>query len=90
MNKTDGEKVRNFIETYYKVNLNDNELMALSRELKDYTYESFESEIKQSLIIGVRYFSIAELSRIVENNKKAKAVLARSGKTDWNEFYINN
>lgn len=90
MNKTDGEKVRNFIETYYKVNLNDNELMALSRELKDYTYESFESEIKQALIIGVRYFSIAELSRIVENNKKAKKVLLRSGKTDWNEFYINN
>ena len=90
MTKTDGEKVRSFIETYYKVSLSDNELMALSRELKDYTYESFESEIKQALIIGVRYFSIAELSRIVENNKKAKVVLARSGKTDWNEFYINN
>ena len=90
MNKTDGEKVRRFIETYYKVNLSDNELLALSRELKDYTYESFESEIKQALVIGVRYFSIAELSRIVENNKKAKVVLARSGKTDWNEFYINN
>jgi hypothetical protein len=90
MNKVDGEKVRNFIETYYKVNLSDNELIALSRELKDYTYESFESEIKQALIIGVRYFSIAELSRIVENNKKAKKVLLRSGKTDWNEFYINN
>lgn len=90
MNKVDGEKVRNFIETYYKVNLSDNELIALSRELKDYTYESFEREIKQALIIGVRYFSIAELSRIVENNKKAKKVLLRSGKTDWNEFYINN
>ena len=73
MTKADGEKVRNFIETYYKVNLSDNEMLALSREL-----------------IGVRYFSIAELSRIVENNKKAKVVLARSGKTDWNEFYINN
>lgn len=90
MTKADGEKVRNFIETYYKVNLRDNEMWALSRELKDYTYESFESEIKQALIIGVRYFSIAELSRIVENNKKAKKVLLRSGKTDWNEFYINN
>ena len=90
MNKADGEKVRNFIETYYKVNLSDNELIALSRELKDYTYESFEAEIKQALIIGVRYFSIAELSRIVENNKKAKKVLLMSGKTDWNEFYINN
>lgn len=90
MNKADGEKVRNFIETYYKVNLSDNELIALSRELKDYTYESFKTEIKQALIIGVRYFSIAELSRIVENNKKAKKVLLRSGKTDWNEFYINN
>lgn len=90
MTKADGEKVRNFIETYYKVNLSDNEMLALSRELKYYTYESFESEIKQALIIGVRYFSIAELSRIVENNKKAKVVLARSGKTDWNEFYINN
>ncbi len=90
MTKADGEKVRNFIETYYKVNLNDNELMALSRELKGYTYESFEREIKQALIIGVRYFSIAELSRIVENNKKAKKVLLRSGKADWNEFYINN
>ena len=41
MTKVDGEKVKNFIETYYKVNLNDNELMALSRELQDYTYESF-------------------------------------------------
>lgn len=90
MNKVDGEKVRNFIETYYKVNLSDNELIALSRELKDYTYESFETEIQKPLIIGVRYFSIAELSRIVENNKKAKKVLLRSGKTDWNEFYINN
>lgn len=90
MNKADGEKVRNFIETYYKVNLSDNELIALSRELKDYTYESFKMEIKQVLITGVRYFSIAELSRIVENNKKAKAVLERSGKTDWNEFYINS
>lgn len=90
MNKTDGEKVRNFIETYYKVNLSDNEMLALSRELKDYTYESFETEIQRPLIIGVRYFSIAELSRIVENNKKAKKVLLRSGKTDWNEFYINN
>ena len=90
MTKADGEKVRNFIENNYKLNLSDNEMLALSRELKDYTYESFESEIKQALIIGVRYFSIAELSRIVENNKKAKAVLARSGKTDWNEFYINN
>lgn len=90
MTKADGEKVKNFIETYYKVNLSDNELLALSRELKDYKYESFESEIKQALIIGVRYFSIAELSRIVENNKKAKKVLLRSGKNDWNEFYINN
>lgn len=90
MTKTDGEKVRSFIETYYKVNLSDNELLALSRELKDYTYESFESEIQKPLIIGVRYFSIAELSRIVENNKKAKKVLLRSGKNDWNEFYINN
>lgn len=90
MTKADGEKVKNFIETYYKVNLSDNELLALSRELKDYTYESFESEIKQALVIGVRYFSIAELSRIVENNKKSKKVLLRSGKTDWNEFYINN
>lgn len=90
MTKTDGEKVRSFIETYYKVNLSDNELLALSRELKDYTYESFESEIQKPLIIGVRYFLIAELSRIVENNKKAKKVLLRSGKNDWNEFYINN
>ena len=63
-------------------------------DIRNYIIDNFkgdnESEIKQSLIIGVRYFSIAELSRIVENNKKAKVVLARSGKTDWNEFYINN
>lgn len=90
MTKTDGEKTVNFIETYYKVKLTDNEKLALSRELKDYTYDDFKNDIQKPLLISVEYFTIAGLHRIIENNNRAREFLKRSGKTDWYEFYANN
>lgn len=89
MTKVDGEKTINFIETYYKTKLSDNEKIALSRVLKDYTYESFKTDIQKPLLIGVEYFTIAGLHRIVENNNKTREFLKRSGKTGWEEFYAN-
>lgn len=90
MTKIDGEKTVNFIETYYKVKLTDNEKLALSRELKEYTYETFTSEIKDALLKSTEYFTIANLHRIIENNNRAREFLKRSGKTSWYEFYANN
>lgn len=89
MTKSDGEKTINFIETYYKIKLSDNEKIALSRELKDYTYESFKTDIQKPLLISVEYFTIAGLHRIVENNNRTKEFLKRSGKNTWEEFYAN-
>ena len=89
IDKADLLKTKNFIETYYNKTLNDNEIIALSRELKDYTYEDFKNDIQKPLLISVEYFTIAGLHRIVENNNKTKEFLKRSGKTRWEEFYAN-
>lgn len=90
MTKTDGEKTINFIETYYKIKLTDNERLALSRELKEYTYETFTSELKNALLKSTEYFTIASLHRVIENDRRANEFLKRSGKTNWYEFYANN
>lgn len=90
MNKADLVKTKNFIETYYNKTLNDNEIIALSRELQDYTYDDFKNDIQKPLLISVEYFTIAGLHRIIENNNRAREFLKRSGKTSWYEFYANN
>lgn len=90
IDKADLLKTKNFIETYYNKALNDNEIIALSRELKNYTYDDFKNDIQKPLLISVEYFTIAGLHRIIENNNRAKEFLKKSGKKSWDEFYANS
>lgn len=83
-------KVVDFIETYYSINLKDNQIRSLQEELKDYTYESFINEVKEPLLKSISFFNIADLHRILENIKDSKKFLEQSGKSTWEEFYANN
>ncbi len=89
MTKVDGDKVINFIESYYKIKLSENEIRALSQELKGYTYTTFLTELKEPLLASVEYFTIAQLHRIIENNKKANMLLKRMNVKNWNDFLAN-
>lgn len=89
MNKVDGDKVINFIESYYKIKLSENEIRVLSQELKGYTYNMFLSEIKEPLLISVEYFTVAQLHRIIENNKQANMFLERMEAESWDDFFAN-
>ena len=89
MTKSDGEKVKNFIETYYKTKLTEDEIIALSRELKEYNYERFNNEIKDSLLYDVKYFTIAALHSVIQQNSRINKILKDNGKSSWNEFYAN-
>lgn len=89
MTRSDGEKVKNFIETYYKTELNEDEIIELSKELKEYNYERFNNEIKDSLLHNVSYFTIAALHSIVQRNNRMNKFLKDNGKSSWNEFYAN-
>ena len=89
MDKADGKKVVNFIESYYRIKLSDKEIESLSEELRNHTYNTFISEIKDPLLVSVDFFTIAQLHRIIENNKQANYFLKRMEAKSWNDFLAN-
>lgn len=86
----DLEKVISFLESYYSISLTDNQILAINEELKGYTYNEFLENIKNPLLISCNFFTIADLHRIIENNKQTKEFLTRTGRRTWEEFYTNN
>ncbi len=90
INSKDLAKIIDFIESYFRVTLTDNEILEINNILKDYTYSSFMEDIKKPLLISTTYFTLAELYRIVENDKQSKEFFKRSGIDSWENFYANN
>lgn len=72
MNETDLTKTIEFIETYFHITLSDNEIIAISNELKDYTYDEFIKYYKSILLETIDFFTVAKLHNIIKNNKKQK------------------
>lgn len=89
MNKVDGTKIVNFIEGYYRRKLEKNEIIALSIELKDFTYEDFIEKFKKPLLKRVEYFSVAQLSQIIQDYREKEKLKERLGINDFEELYEN-
>ena len=89
MNKVDGSKLVSFIEGYYRRKLNDNEITALSVELKGFTYEDFIEKFKKPLLKRVEYFSVAQLSQIIQDYREKEELKKRLGINDFEELYEN-
>lgn len=89
MNKVDGTKIVNFIEGYYRRKLEKNEIIALSIELKDFTYEDFIEKLKKPLLKRVEYFSVAQLSQIIQDYREKEKLKERLGINDFEELYEN-
>ena len=66
MEKSEFNKVVNYIEGSFGRTLSQNELLVLGKELKDYPYEKFDKEVKD-VLLKISYFTVAELHRILEN-----------------------
>ena len=88
MNNKDLIKIIECIEVYFDRKLKELEIIELEKILKDYTYQSFCDEIKNTLLLS-KSFSLNELHRIVNNNKVAMRFLQESGKKSWEDFYCN-
>ena len=89
MNKVDGTKIVSFIEGYYRRKLEKNEIIALSIELKDFTYEDFIEKFKKPLLKRVEYFSVAQLSQIIQDYREKEKLKERLGINDFEELYEN-
>ena len=88
MEKSEFNKVVNYIEGSFGRTLSQNELLVLGKELKDYPYEKFDKEVKD-VLLKISYFTVAELHRILENIRVSEQFLERSGRKSWEEFYEN-
>lgn len=89
MNDTDLIKTIDFFKNYYTVNLTENQIIEVNNILKNYSYESFLTEIKKPLLLSTNYFTIAELYKIVQNNEQSKEFLKHLGINSWENFYAN-
>lgn len=89
MNKLDGQKTIEFIEGYYHRKLETSEIKALSEELKDYTYEDFINELKFPLLKKVEYFTVANLHKIILENKEIEEYKKNLGIKSLDELYEN-
>ncbi len=89
MNKTDGQKIIEFVEGYYHRKLETNEVKALAEELKNYDYDSFMNNLKTPLLHRVSYFTIAELHKIIEEDKELERYKRSLGVQSLNELYEN-
>ena len=72
-------KIIKFIETSYKIKLKDNEIKSISDELKDYTFERFENELKDKLLKEVKYFNLQNLYKILKSKENYEI--------NWNSCY---
>ena len=82
-------KVVDFIQGYYSRQLNKAEIKALSDELKGFTFEEFESEIKLPLLKKVEYFNVANLHKIVEDTKDLRLLKKQLGIKSFDELCEN-
>lgn len=89
MSDTELISVFDFIQVYYNRHLSDDEITAITNELKDFSYDEFNKNIKPALLKATSFFTVAELHRIIFKLKKQKDILSRSGKKSWEEFYSN-
>ena len=89
MDDNDLYKTIKFIEGYYNRKIENNEIVALKDELKDYTYETFISELKYPLLKKVDYFKVQSLHRIIEDDKELQDLKERLGIKSFDELYEN-
>lgn len=89
MNKIDGQKTIEFLEGYYHRKLEKTEIIVLSEELRDFTYDSFMEEIKFPLLKKVEYFTVAQLHKIVEESKELVRFRESLGIKSFDELYEN-
>lgn len=89
MDDNDLYKTIKFIEGYYNRKIENNEIVALKDELKDYTYETFLSELKYPLLKKVDYFKVQALHRIIEDDKELQDLKERLGIKSFDELYEN-
>jgi hypothetical protein len=89
MIKEDFNKIVEYIEGAYNRNLDKKELILLKDELKDYTYESFMSELKFTLLKKVEYFTIQKLYKVIEENQELQELKSRLGIKSFDELYEN-
>lgn len=88
MNKTEGQKIVEFIETYYHRKLEGNEITAISKELKDFTFDDFEN-IKVQLLKKVDYFTVSQLHKIIQEYKELNEMKKHFGIINFEELYEN-
>ena len=74
-------KVVEFIEKYYR-KLKIEEIKALKDELKNYNYQTFLEVIKPKLLANVKYFNIATIHQIIQENAEINEKLI-----NWNSCY---
>lgn len=89
MDDNDLYKTIKFIEGYYNRKIENNEIVALKDELKDYTYETFLSELKYPLLKKVDYFKVQALHRIIEDDKELQDLKERLEIKSFDELYEN-
>lgn len=89
MNRVDGQKVIEYLEGYYRVKLNPEEIKLLSEELTDYNYESFKSRLLFPLLKKVSFFTISELHKVIEEDKQIQEYKQRLGIQNFDEIYEN-
>lgn len=89
MNRVDGQKVIEYLEGYYRVKLNPEEIKLLSEELTDYDYESFKSRLLFPLLKKVSFFTISELHKVIEEDKQIQEYKQRLGIQNFDEIYEN-
>ena len=89
MNRVDGQKVIEYLEGYYRVKLNPEEIKLLSEELTDYNYESFKIRLLYPLLKKVSFFTISELHKVIEEDKQIQEYKQRLGIQNFDEIYEN-
>lgn len=89
MVRQDFIKFRDEVEAYYHRNLDRNELIALNNELKDINYQEYAESIKKAMLRKIEYFTVAQVSKIVEEYKKTKQYLKNAGMNSFDEIYEN-
>jgi len=89
MTEKDLVKVVKFINGYYSRELQENEIIALKRELKDFDYETFKNNLEYPLLRKVEYFSVAQLHKIIEDYRELEKMKEHFGIKSFDELYEN-
>ena len=89
MNKTDGQKIIEFIEGYYHRKLDPSEVKTLAEELKNYDYQKFMDNLKFPLLKKVDFFTVASLHKIIEEDQELERFKQSLGIKSFDELYEN-